>query len=458
MNYAQLGAKVKAKYPQYKDINDDELGKRIADKYPEYKAQLTEQPQQNLLSQAADFLIPQTKKFGGQLASIPGLYKEAMTDPKSASEKAIQLNKEVQSTKNKAGLELLSYAMPFGNTAKARAGYGALSGGMISASKDDANPLSVATGTLAGSVLAPVTGAVADVGGKVVAKVGEKVKAVGEELVLKGLKVNKSQLAKFREKTGQDLTKWLTKNKITGNFVEEAASRIDDLQNRFDDLAVRSGKKVEIGKLQEKFTKLISEMDESIVPTMKAKAQDLQEVFDNLGKKYGNTIDVGDITKERKSIDKLLKDAQFSLPPEQQSYLKAARDALQQTVQEATDGMGEKSLKQLGLELRDLYAFKKIADLQSGVGKGSNVVGMLRTLMTGAGGTVGGIPGAVVGFGLGTASQNPTVLSAGSRVLQGAGQKIKNVTTTKPVQMGMEALQRALRNTTASQLSRPRLP
>lgn len=49
MNYAQLGAKVKTKYPQYKDLADDELGKRIVDKYPEYKAQITEESGGNFI-------------------------------------------------------------------------------------------------------------------------------------------------------------------------------------------------------------------------------------------------------------------------------------------------------------------------------------------------------------------------------------------------------------------------
>lgn len=458
MNYAQLGAKVKTRYPQYKDLADDELGKRIADKYPEYKAQITEEPQKNLLGQATDLLIPQTKKFAGQLMSIPGLYKEALTDPKSASEKAIQMNKDMMNTKNKAGFELSSYVIPFGNTAKARAGYGALSGGLLGASKDDANPLSVAGNALTSGILSPVMGAATDIGGQILQKTGGKIKDVGEELVLKGLKPTKSQLAKFKEKTGQDLAKWLTKNKITGNFVDEVTSRVDDLQTKFDDLAVRSGAKIKVKTLLDKFTKQIADMDESIIPSVKAKAQDLQEVFDNLQKKYGDAIDVSDLTKERRQIDKLLKEAQFGLPPEQASYLKAARDTLQESVQEATDGMGEKSLKQLGLELRDLYAFKKIADMQSGLGRGANVFGLLKTVATGAGGTIGGVPGAIAGYGAAALSQNPTALSAGSRMLQGVGQKIGEITTSKPYQMGLEALQRALRNTTASQLNRPRLP
>ena len=33
----QFAAKIKAKYPEYKDVNDTLLVKRIVEKYPEYK-------------------------------------------------------------------------------------------------------------------------------------------------------------------------------------------------------------------------------------------------------------------------------------------------------------------------------------------------------------------------------------------------------------------------------------
>lgn len=40
MNYADLGRRVKEKYPDYQGVDDEELGRKVAAKYPEYEAQI----------------------------------------------------------------------------------------------------------------------------------------------------------------------------------------------------------------------------------------------------------------------------------------------------------------------------------------------------------------------------------------------------------------------------------
>lgn len=49
MTKLELAQRTKAKYPQYKDIDDNELAERILAKYPVYRSQITEQPQQTAL-------------------------------------------------------------------------------------------------------------------------------------------------------------------------------------------------------------------------------------------------------------------------------------------------------------------------------------------------------------------------------------------------------------------------
>lgn len=46
MNYQEFAAKVKAKYPEYADMDDRELTDRVIKKYPEYKSQVTFETQQ----------------------------------------------------------------------------------------------------------------------------------------------------------------------------------------------------------------------------------------------------------------------------------------------------------------------------------------------------------------------------------------------------------------------------
>ena len=37
MTIQQFGASIKAKYPEYKDVDDATLGQKMLEKYPEYK-------------------------------------------------------------------------------------------------------------------------------------------------------------------------------------------------------------------------------------------------------------------------------------------------------------------------------------------------------------------------------------------------------------------------------------
>ena len=80
MNYQEFSAKVKAKYPEYSNVDDRELAQRIISKYPEYQGQVELQPvskqsdtpqqsfAQNLASDYADAV---TQGPAAMLAKIP---------------------------------------------------------------------------------------------------------------------------------------------------------------------------------------------------------------------------------------------------------------------------------------------------------------------------------------------------------------------------------------------------
>ena len=54
MTKQELAQKIKAKYPQYQNIEDNELADKIISKYPVYQSQITEeQPKQNALQKFA---------------------------------------------------------------------------------------------------------------------------------------------------------------------------------------------------------------------------------------------------------------------------------------------------------------------------------------------------------------------------------------------------------------------
>jgi hypothetical protein len=184
-------------------------------------------------------------------------------------------------------------------------------------------------------------------------------------------------------------------------------------------------------------------MEDSILPEIKGRTDNVKEVFNNMINKYlpnlaedirsGKYIgeggfNVGQLTKERKAIDKLIKGSQFNMPIEQATYLRQIRNALQETIQKSTEGMTYKgmNLKKLGMELKKLYEFDTLANLQANLGKGAMPIGLTDILSMGAGGMVGGWPGSLTGIALKRATQTPQFISAASKGLQGLGKKVSS--------------------------------
>lgn len=254
-------------------------------------------------------------------------------------------------------------------------------------------------------------------------KVGGPIKEWGEKKLVQALKASPSQLTKFKQKTGKDIAKFMTENKIVGNFVETATSKIDELQSSFDDLAINSGKKVTSDLLEKSFGSRVKEFSGSVLKELQSKGADIASVKDEILQKFGKNVDVSELTDIRKQIDSLLSEGQFGMPPSQARYLRSVRDALQESIQKATKDLG--NLKKIGLDLRDHISFKKIAEKQANKGRGANPIGLLKSLGANVGANVGGVPGAVAGYVASAASKSSAFLGTVSRGLQMLGEGIQ---------------------------------
>lgn len=257
---------------------------------------------------------------------------------------------------------------------------------------------------------------------KVITKGGKVIEEGGESLIVRGLKASPSQQKKFAEKTGQKLSEFMSKNGITSDFVEKSAQKLDELQNSFDEIALRSDIKIGSNDLLSRFGKKVMEYTDSVIPEMKGKAESIKKVGENLAAKYGDEISIADLTKERRGVDKLLKEGSFNLPVEQANYLRTVRDVLQETVQDYTSEVkvAGKGLKQIGIDLRNMFTFDKIAKQQAGLGKGTNLLGLGDLLAAGVG-LPGGLPGSLGMVALKKSLQSPKVLEKGSGALGAIG-------------------------------------
>jgi hypothetical protein len=289
---------------------------------------------------------------------------------------------------------------------------------------------------------------------KLTKKAGKTFEEAGEEVVIKGVKASPAQLTKFNKETGEDLAAFMSRNKITGDFTQKSAEKIDELQGAFDDIAINSGRKVSANELLKPFHSRMNEMTTSIVPTVKSKAGDMKSIYDNIIQKYGtNGIDVSDLTKERKALDKVIKEGGWSMPIEQATYLRSARNAVQEAIQNATSDVVYKGkpLKELGIELSKFYKFDNLVKNKANLGRGSLPFGMTDLLAGGTGAmataATGGSPqdilkNTIIATLLKRGINSPKVISAESKALTGAGKFLQK---SNAIPNGMEALYRALK-------------
>lgn len=280
---------------------------------------------------------------------------------------------------------------------------------------------------------------------KGVVKTGEVVERGGEKLVVRGLRASPSQQKKFAEETGKKLSEFMAENGITSDFVEKSAQKIDELQGAFDEIALRSDLKIPKNDLINRFGSKVGEYTSSIVPELKGKAESIKQVGENLVAKYGDDISVADLTKERRSVDALLKEGSFNLPVEQANYLRTVRDVLQETIQDYTSELksGGKNLKQIGISLRDMFKFQRIARAQEGLGKGTKLMGLTDWLALAGGGLAGGAPNALTALLANKAISHPKTIGAISRTLGGAGSLLQSGVAQNIAGYGVDAIRRA---------------
>lgn len=276
---------------------------------------------------------------------------------------------------------------------------------------------------------------------KITGKLGRKVAESGEELVLKGLKPSPSQQKKFLEKTGEQLSGWMSKNNISSNFVEEAGKKIEEVQGQFDEIALSKNIQVNPNKLLEKFIKTSEDIKDTVAGDISGKAKKIEDFFDSLTTKYGDKMTAADLTKERKGIDDQLKESQFGMPLEQASYLRSVRNAITEAIQDSAGSIkaGGKSLKELGSELNKLYSFEEIANKQSGLGKGNMAFGITDLIAGGAGFASGDDPveklkNAVLGVVTKRMINSPKVVGKTSEALQKTGSMLQSPSTQKTLE------------------------
>ena len=248
-----------------------------------------------------------------------------------------------------------------------------------------------------------------------------------DDIPLKNLRLNPSQLTKFGKKHGEEVSEFIIKNKILGeNSIDIAAGKAGELQKAFDGLALREDIAIPIKNVAEAFAKeiepllpvrgkIVAKEAEAVAGSL---ASNLQNIVDQMKSQGINELTPKMLTELRRQTDELIPKSAF-IDPKFKNVSVRLRKVYNNVIQDAVDqrllGEAGGGLKSLGLELSKYYDFLEIASKQSNLGKGSKVFNLTKLLAGGFGALTGGVSGGAVGLagglGLEALSRDPTVLT-----------------------------------------------
>lgn len=289
--------------------------------------------------------------------------------------------------------------------------------------------------------------------GKLVEKAGvpvvSKVEQVAKELPLRGVRISPSQQLKFQETIGMPVAEFIEKHKLAGNPVEKGIKLAEETQEKFDKIALQSGRAVSAETIKAAFDQRIADLTSDLnafLPENAKLAQDLANRRDMFLKGMGNKAEVGvdQLTQLRRKTDEFVKPTQFLANPDVAAANVQVRRILNDLVQEATADIkvGGQTIKELGRDLHGLYEFNDMAAKTALPTSKGNLMNLLRGGIVGGGVATGNVPAVALGLGIEQAAQHPTVLNVASKAVRTGTGVTRAVGKTSSSIFG--ALQRAL--------------
>lgn len=272
--------------------------------------------------------------------------------------------------------------------------------------------------------------AISGVANKVAGKTADLTETAGKDLAVKALKPSPSQVVNFENTTGIPLKDYIEQNGLYGAGKTAAAQAetklIKPLQEQYNALT-RTGATIS---------------GEELATALEQKALDIlqndhsaaaRSVADGLWKEADTTRKLGDITDTVLTNSKTSSFGKVPGNVMQDATAFNVNKAVATVSRDLLDKVAPGSAE-LGRQLEAARLFKEIATKQSGLGAGSNLISALRPpgFAGGAGfalGSVAGNPvlGAVIGAGVGAASEYPPILSAASRGAELAAKGITKI-------------------------------
>lgn len=424
--------------------------------------QVQEQPQgQGIISSILDSIL-KPARFVGQAGAEAGgaginLLQQALGQSQTHFNPQIMKPEELAAIKGAGGdrnkgqialqgaqniANVASYAVPFGKGAgilKKALLPGAAVGLLGEASNDNATSQSMFESAALGAGGAGAFGALGSILGKGKALAGKGLTNTADSLALKSLRPSPSQQAGFFKETGEKMGDFIKQRGLQGSGYDEIASKVQPLQESFDQFAQNPDLRIKSKDLFGIFENKIKDLSSSTLPEQQSKASYLQKVLNNVKSSVkGEEVGADVLTSFRKEADDLVRNYKFD--DTSKGNLQILRDVYQQSVRDAADNAGIEvngmGAKQLGVELSKYYKLLDVAEKQQYLGQGSSPIGLTGWLGGGVGGAVAGLPGVAAGMAASKVANNPKVVGGASKLAGILGERLSSGEASQVGQTG----------------------
>ena len=261
---------------------------------------------------------------------------------------------------------------------------------------------------------------------------GGTARKASDDLAVKSLRLNPSQVTNYKGKFGEDVSETIRKQGLQGTDAAGIGAKRATLDDGFSNI-VSSAPDVSKNNVLGGLTDEVNRLKASGPSAHAAMADNLlAEATDTLAK-YGDNIPASELNKLRRSYDSLVNYTEKAANPDKYGVNKRMADGLRGSLQSTADDAGlsvnGQSLKDVGMNISKLRSLEKIATKQEGLGRGSGPLGMRDLLgavpggIAGAavGGPAGGLVGALATGAATKALNSRPVLRAGSKMLDKFG-------------------------------------
>lgn len=260
----------------------------------------------------------------------------------------------------------------------------------------------------------------------------------GSNMAVRSVGATPSQLTNFQKKFGEDIVPVLSRYNLVGKSADDVLKARKTLDKQFGDLVSEAGA-VPKTSLEKALKNAYQPMLKSSSLDKQATGQAVKAQADALLKGIkGKNVPANQLNTIKSEFDSLVNYTQRAADPNKYGVNKTVADVLRETVQGAPGATG---LKETGMEISKLRTLEDILQAQGNRGRGSNPVGFTEAIAAGGGGSVAGIPGALVSAGIAKGLNSAPIKRVVAKGLQAGGEKLSAKNTlaqamgVKPIAM-----------------------